>query len=115
MTEHVIFIIVSIIWVIALSAISSTRSGKIIFVFKYILMIITVYQYYSIFIYGGTTKGGYQAEEILLFENLLVRTFQFPSYIQPFSFFIFIFVCFFVIPNKKIVRNSPILFSCVTM
>lgn len=101
MTEHVIFIIVSIIWVIALRAINSTRSGKVIFVFKYILMIITVYQYYSVFIFGGTTKGGYQAEEILLFENLLVRTFQFPSYIQPFSFFIFIFVCFFCHPKQK--------------
>lgn len=104
MIEHVIFIIVSIIWVTALRAINSTRSEKVVFVFKYILMIITAYQYYSIFIYGGTTQGGYPAEEIFLFEDFLVRTFQFPSYIQPFSFVIFIFVCFFCHPKHK---DSP--------
>ncbi len=37
-------------------------------------MIITGYQYYSIFVYVGQIKGGYTAEDILLFQDFLVKS-----------------------------------------
>ncbi len=101
MIENIAFIILSIIWVFFLRKINTNRSEKLVFVFKYILMIITGYQYYSIFIYGGQTKGGYTAEDILLFQDFLVKTLQLPSYIQFFAFAICLFVCFFCHPKKK--------------
>lgn len=104
MIEQVIFIMVSIFWVLTLRTINATRSEKTLFVLKYILMIITGYQYYSIFIYGGTTQGGYLAQEIFLFEDFLVRTLKLPSYIKFFAFAVFLFVCIFCHPKHK---NSP--------
>ncbi len=101
MIENVIFIVFSIGWTVILRTISVNRSEKLVFAFKYILMIITGYQYYSIFIYGGPTKGGYTAEHIPLFQDFLVSKLQLPSYIQFFSLAIFLFVCFFCHPKHK--------------
>lgn len=101
MIENIAFIILSIIWVIILRTINTNHSEKLVFALKYILMIITGYQYYSIFAYGGPVKGGYTAENILLFQDILVNTLQLPSYIQFFALAIFLFVCFFCHPKHK--------------
>ncbi|HGU9700386.1 TPA: hypothetical protein ACNFL6_003570 [Vibrio cholerae] len=101
MIESIAFIILSIIWIIVLRTINTNRSEKLVFALKYILMIITGYQYYSIFVYGGKIKGGYTAEDIFLFQDFLVKALQLPSYIQFFAFAIFLFVCFFCHPKHK--------------
>ena len=101
MIEEIAFIILSIIWVIVLRTINSRRSEKLVFALKYILMIVTGYQYYSIFVYGGQIKGGYTAEDILLFQDFLVKRLQLPSDIQFFAFAICLFVCFFCHPKHQ--------------
>lgn len=101
MIEKIAFIILSIIWVIVLRTINSRRSEKLVFALKYILMIVTGYQYYSIFVYGGQIKGGYTAEDILLFQDFLVKRLQLPSDIQFFAFAICLFVCFFCHPKHQ--------------
>ena len=101
MIEKIAFIILSIIWVIVLRTINSRRSEKLVFALKYILMIVTGYQYYSIFVYGGQIKGGYTAEDILLFQDFLVKRLQLPSDIQFFAFAICLFVCFFCHPKRQ--------------
>lgn len=101
MIANIVFIILSIICVLILRAINTTPSKNLVFTFKYTLMIITGYQYYTIFIYGGQTKGGYAAENILFFQDFLVTALKLPSYIQFFSFAIFLFICFFCHPKHK--------------
>ncbi|MFM2588158.1 hypothetical protein [Vibrio sp. TBV020] len=101
MIANITFITFSIVWVFFLKKFNNVRSERMIFVFKYLLMAISGAQFFSVFIYGGKTKGGYPAEEILFFQDLLVTQLQLPGYIQFFALAIFLFICFFCHPKHK--------------
>jgi len=101
MIANFIFIGFSVIWVSLLKKFNNIRSEKVVFYFKYLLMLVTGGQYYSVFIYGGKTKGGYPAEEIFFFQDLLVSQLQLPGDIQFFALTIFIYICFCCHPKHK--------------
>ena len=101
MIAETIFVIISILLVSGLKRINQVRSDRYIFAFKYIIMAMVGYQYYSIFIYGGVTKGGYAAEDILFFQDILVSQLQLPGYIQFFALAICLYICLFCHPKHK--------------
>ncbi len=100
MIEITIFSILSInlAWFLRKWAIA--KSEKWLYIIKYILMFIIGTQYYSIFLYGGPTKGGYTAS-ILFFEDFFVDMLQLPGYVQFVALAFVLYLAFFCHPRLE--------------
>ncbi len=83
MIEKSVFVLTSIVFVYFLKKFNSSPSEKIVFFSKYALMLISAGQYMSIFFYGGKVKGGYDAGDILFFNDKIVDA---PSYLGIYNF-----------------------------
>lgn len=101
MIENYIFVLASIVFVYFLKRFNASPSEKIVFFFKYILMLLSAGQYMSIFFYGGKVKGGYDAGDILFFNDKIVDALQLPGYIQFFALAIALYLCVFCHPKHR--------------
>lgn len=101
MIEKYIFVLTSIVFVYFLKKFNASPSEKIVFFSKYALMLLSAGQYMSIFFYGGKVTGGYDAGDILFFNDTIVDTLQLPGYIQFFALAVALYLCVFCHPNHK--------------
>lgn len=99
MISQITFIIISVIAAVLIKQLSKRRSKGIIFFLKYSIMLTTMAQFYSIFLYGSDIKGA--PASILFFENVIVNNLNLPGNIQFVALPIFLYLAFFCHPKHK--------------